>query len=314
VGGHSFFFMKLWIDTDAGVDDATAILLCLDAEGVDVVGISCVGGNTSLQNVIRNVNRTLKIYRREDIPIYAGCTRALIQPPMEIPEIHGKDGLGDIDDKAFGIDTPHRLEKEHAVEAIIKAADEIEDLCLLCLGPLTNIACAIRMSPEKMLKIKHMFIMGGAEDGNGNTSPYAEFNWRCDPEAAEIVLTTYPQPQTTIISWTLTCTHTVPPGKTDTIVGYTDTIIEKFVNHTWKTVLVYTKDHLLMADPYAAFVTCYADKGCIVESEKLKLSVVLNGEKVGMSVAESSEEGCIVVKKLNFEMFKEAMFKMMKRY
>ena len=304
--------MKLWIDTDAGVDDSTAILMCLDAKNVEIVGISCVGGNANLDNVVRNVNRTLKVYQNETIPIYAGCRRALIQPPMVIPEIHGKDGLGDIDDHFFGIDTPHRLEKEHGVDALIRAADTVEDLSVLCLGPLTNLACAFRMSPEKMLKIKHLYIMGGAEDGEGNTSPYAEFNWRCDPEAAEIVLSTFPQPQTTIISWTLTRTHEIGPGKTGELAGQEGTVLEKFVNYTWKAILDFTGDKLLMADPLAAFVACYHDQNAIVKAEKLKLSIVLHGEKVGLSEAVPAEDGCIVVKEVDFELYKKVWIQMMK--
>lgn len=98
--------MKLWIDTDSGVDDATAILFALNAPNVEIAGISCVGGNVQLDNVIKNVNRTLLVFGKkpvQEIPIFAGCSRALVNPPMVIPEIHGNDGLGDIKNSDFQI-------------------------------------------------------------------------------------------------------------------------------------------------------------------------------------------------------------------
>lgn len=300
--------MKIWIDTDAGVDDATAILICLNCPDVEIIGISCVDGNASLQNVIRNVNRTLKVWGKTDIPIYAGCSKALIQPSMEIPEIHGKDGLGDIDDKSYGIDTPIMLEKEHAVNALIDACNKYEDLNVLCLAPLTNIACALRMNQEAFLKIKHLYIMGGAEDGVGNTSPYAEFNWRADPEAAHIVLESFPQVRTTIISWTLTVTCSWQP-KTFDVCYLEGTEIRRFVKETWNATLTFCKGIFYPADPLAAFVACYGDKA-VTKSERLRLSIVLHGEKIGMSPAVPDENGCLVIKGCDREFFLDVLRKL----
>lgn len=115
---------KLWIDTDSGVDDSTAILFALDAPNVDVLGISCVGGNVQLENVIKNVNRTLLVFGKkpvDEVPIFAGCSRALVNPPMIIPEIHGKDGLGDIKNSDFQInEADFKIDRsKHAVQALI---------------------------------------------------------------------------------------------------------------------------------------------------------------------------------------------------
>jgi len=308
--------MKLWIDTDAGVDDATAILICLDALHVEIVGISCVGGNASLSNVIKNVNRTCKVYggKSLDIPIYAGCSRALIQPPMEIPEIHGHDGLGDIKDEDFGINGPHTTKEEHAISALLKAAMDYDDLCILALGPLTNIAVALRMNPLAMQRIKTMFIMGAAEDGNGNTSPYAEFNWRCDPEAAHIVLTSYPQSRIVLSSWTLTVFHQIRQEEGKKIFDINNTLLGRFVLDTWKAILSFTKDIWYMADPIAGFIACYYQLNGVIKEERLNLSVVLEGERIGMSLAEPSENGVHVVKMIDFEMYKTILRKMMSKH
>jgi len=145
---------KLWIDTDCGIDDSLAILICLNCQEYEIVGISCVGGNATLEQVIHNVNRTLNVWGHgsEKIPIYAGCSRAIIEEPMTIPDIHGKDGLGDINDSDFGINVPDRLEKENAINAIIDACEKYEDLYMLTLAPLTNIALALRMNIKAMSK------------------------------------------------------------------------------------------------------------------------------------------------------------------
>ncbi|OHT01908.1 Inosine-uridine preferring nucleoside hydrolase family protein [Tritrichomonas foetus] len=311
--------MKLWIDTDAGVDDATAILIALAAPDVEIVGISCVGGNAYLENVIRNVNRTMQVFGKKGIPVYAGCKRALVHPPMVIPEIHGVDGLGDIKDSDFGIDTSttsNYVQGIHASTALLnylKSQNNEDDIVVMALGPLTNLAIALRMDEETFVKdIKHLVIMGGAEDGVGNTSPYAEFNFRCDPEAAKIIFDTFPQSKATMSSWTLTQKFSF---KTEEDLakfqGKTDTLIGRFIHETWKCIIDFTKGDMLMADPIASFICCYGEKAVKV-AERLRIDIVLEGEKVGMSLATPDEEnGCIVVKEIDFDLYKEKFMELM---
>ena len=324
--------MKLWIDTDAGVDDATAILLALNAPDTEIVGISCVGGNAHLQNVIKNVNRTLLVFGKKpgsDISVYSGCQCALVHPPMVIPEIHGHDGLGDIKNSDFQINENDFKcnENRHAVNALIEYVSncqflenpKIDDrIVLLTLGPLTNIAIALRLAQEKMLNgIKKIVVMGGAEDGIGNTSPYAEFNFRCDPEAAQIVFSTFPQERIVLASWTLTQAfsfHTqedlelYQSNKTKTKIG-------EFIKQTWQPIINFTHGNMLMADPLASFITCYPQY--VIESEKLRINIVLSGEKVGMSEAIKDEKGegaTTVVKKIDFDKYKEIFIKLMEHH
>ena len=307
--------MKLWIDTDAGVDDSTAILLALNAPNVEIVGISCVGGNAHLENVINNVNRTLHVYGvGGQIPIYGGCRRALVHPNMVIPEIHGHDGLGDINNADFGLEgKPERLDPDHAVNALIAAAEKYgSDLVLLTLGPLTNIAIAFRMNEAAMMRIGRIIVMGGAEDGRGNTSPFAEFNIRCDPEAAEILFQTYPQSQTMLASWTLTQKYNFTGADKEAIAGRGDTVLARWVRDTWKAVLDFTKGDLLMADPLAAYVCCY--DGAITEERKMRLSVVLSGEKIGMTEAKDDDSGVRVVTAIDANGFKKAMSDLMSHH
>ena len=307
--------MKLFIDTDAGVDDSTAILLALNAPNVEIVGISCVGGNAHLENVINNVNRTLHVYGvGGQIPIYGGCRRAILEPNMVIPEIHGHDGLGDIKNSDFGLDgKPDRLDPEHGVNAMIAAAEKYgPELVLLTLGPLTNVALAFRMNEAAMMRIGRIVVMGGAEDGCGNTSPYAEFNIRCDPDAAQIVFQTYPQAQMWMASWTLTKKYNFTGAEKDELANRGDTVLGRWVRDTWKAVLDFTKGDLLMADPLAAFVCCY--EGAVTEEKKMRINVVRTGEKIGMTEAVEDDQGVRVATAIDVGGYKKAMQDMMNHH
>ena len=297
---------KLWIDTDAGVDDSTAILLCLACPSVEVVGISCVGGNASLENVFRNVKRTINAFGngKENIPVYCGESHALKEPPMHIPEIHGKDGLGDISSDEFSIPDQYEVPEKHAVDALIDAVSSYTDLEVLCLGPLTNIAKAI--SKSDLSSVKHWFIMGGAEDCVGNTSQWAEFNFAADPEAAHIVFNTIDQRKITVATWTLSAKHMISSEEElHFVIGRTDTYLQRWLNKTWKSIYTFLKDKIVMADPIAAFVTLYPEH--ITSSIKAKMDIVLNGEKRGMSPVVESPDGCTIPKSIDHKKYLEAL-------
>jgi len=177
---------KIIIDCDPGVDDAVALMMALAAgEQLEVCGITTVAGNLPLPAVTRNALRILSFLQREDIPVFAGCSRAIFPGPARLSSVHGADGLGN-----SGLpESELRPAQQHAVDFIIDtvlaAAGEIT-LCVL--GPMTNIALALIKAPEIAPQIKQIVVMGGAVFCPGNTTPAAEFNFACDPHAAEVVL------------------------------------------------------------------------------------------------------------------------------
>ncbi|KAJ9596379.1 hypothetical protein L9F63_012587 [Diploptera punctata] len=183
---------KLIIDTDAGVDDAVAIFLALGYEAkqrntnLQVIAITCVFGNTNVDNVVANVLKVLKTANRLDIPVYKGASRPLLVTPST-NDYFGKDGLGDF----VYPDPPNPTEyvrKEHAALALIQLVSQYpKQITLLCLGPLTNVALAIRLDPSFISKLKQIIILGGSTEGVGNTKPGIEFNFYVDPEANFIV-------------------------------------------------------------------------------------------------------------------------------
>uniref|UniRef100_A0A8D0KNK3 Inosine/uridine-preferring nucleoside hydrolase domain-containing protein n=1 Tax=Salvator merianae TaxID=96440 RepID=A0A8D0KNK3_SALMN len=193
----------LLIDVDCGVDDAQAIMMAIASPSVEIVGITCCYGNSLLENTCRNVLRVLHVCDKLEIPVYPGASAPILGGPVSGAFYHGKDGLGDVPDPgAPGLDL---LQKEHAVLAILRIANERPgQVSLVAIGPLTNLALAVRMDPELPKKLKSVFIMGGNTESRGNTTVCGEFNFVCDPEAAYIVLNEYTCP-TYIATWEFTC-------------------------------------------------------------------------------------------------------------
>jgi purine nucleosidase len=172
----------LLIDTDPGVDDALAILMA--HEHARVGGLTIAAGNVGLAHTVRNA-RTLVDLVGVETPVYPGCPTPLVRMPEEdAVHVHGVDGLGDVgfsEPKAVAAD-------EHAVQAILRITRDQPDLTLVALGPLTNLALAVRLDPTLPQRVKRLVIMGGAVTGLGNTGKIpAEFNIGFDPEAAHVV-------------------------------------------------------------------------------------------------------------------------------
>lgn len=189
---------KFFIDTDAGTDDAIALIMALRDENIDTVGISTSGGNVPLECVIQNVLYVCELCDQK-IPVYRGAAQPIERVLGTADFIHGKDGLGDI-----GLDLSGRVPSEgfgpsKIVEAILANPHEIE---LVCLGPLTNICLAMQESPGILSMAKRIYIMGGLVDLPGNVTPLAEYNIWADPEAAEAVLTS--DSKMVIIGWDTT--------------------------------------------------------------------------------------------------------------
>ncbi len=170
------------IDTDTASDDAVAIMMALADPGVRVLGLTTVAGNVGLDQATRNALLTAEICN-SSVPVFAGADRPLIRPHDHAHWFHGKDGLGD-----HGYPAPKRApEREHAVEAILRLARAEPGLTLVTLGPLTNIALALKRDPRLAERIGRCVVMGGAPCCEGNVTPAAEYNIWVDPEAARAV-------------------------------------------------------------------------------------------------------------------------------
>lgn len=189
------------IDTDPGVDDAMALLMAFNSPAHEIVGLTIAAGNVGLGFTVANALKLCEVAGVAP-PVFAGCAAPLVYPAADAAFVHGQDGFGDI---AY---TPAQqtVQAEHAALAIIRLAKaHAGELLLVTLGPLTNLALALRLDPDLPKRIKRLVIMGGAITGRGNTSVLAEFNIGFDPEAAMIVFDAFPQFD--LIDWEAVLRH-----------------------------------------------------------------------------------------------------------
>jgi len=196
---------KMIIDSDTGIDDAMAILMALEAhkrKAVEVLAITAVSGNTTEPDAERNILRTLDAAGCGDIPVHRGATEALVVPyPHEGGHYHGLDGFNDI--KFDTTPDMKRINEEPAWQAISRLSKEYpNEITLVAIGPLTNVAIAMKADPGLAERLKEIFIMGGNIEAFGNVTEAAEFNFHADPEAAYTVLRLTKCP-TTIAPWEL---------------------------------------------------------------------------------------------------------------
>ncbi len=191
--------MRLIIDTDAGIDDAVALMLALRYPGAHVEAVTTVCGNCSLDKVIRNVFTVLDVMG-SDAPVYAGAAQPLVAK-WAAESVHGEDGLGNYHERP---PVTRHVEAEQAALALIRLADAYPgELTLVALAPLTNIALATRLDPSFPSKIKSLVFMGGTIRAEGNTDHIAaEWNIYCDPEAAHITLEAFAHAR--MVSWETT--------------------------------------------------------------------------------------------------------------
>lgn len=174
---------KFLIDTDTASDDAVALLMALRWPDVEVVGITVVVGNVSLDQCVTNALYSAEVAGQPDVPVYRGAAQPLLRKHVSGDWFHGRDGMGNMHYPA-----PQRQPQDkHAVQAIIDTIRANPGLELVTLGPLTNIALAIRQAPDIVPLVSRCVVMGGAANVVGNVTPAAEFNIWVDPEAAQMV-------------------------------------------------------------------------------------------------------------------------------
>lgn len=174
---------KVLIDCDPGIDDALALMLALSSPELDVLGITTVCGNVPARIGAENVLRVLKIMGRLDIPVYRGAEEPLRRAYVSAQDTHGMDGLGE---SGYPRVT-EACAKDGAVDFLLETLRREREVSILAIGPLTNIALALRKDREAFGKLDEFVSMGGSFKSHGNCSPVAEYNYWCDPDAAKEV-------------------------------------------------------------------------------------------------------------------------------
>ncbi len=279
----------LIFDSDGGVDDAQALIM-LVANGCTPDLITTVFGNVGRDQATTNL-LAVAAQLGVSVPTHRGADRPLVQPIIDAKYVHGEDGLGGAPRPA-GQDEPA---SDDAVGMLIHtfraAAAQGEKADILMIGPLTNLALALRLAPDISSGIGALTIMGGTVYGRGNTTPAAEFNIYADPEAAHIVLTA--GLETIVVPWEACLAHFMPGERVDALFGQAPPsalrdFSQALVNH-YRGVRQknHAPDRMLYVDPLAAAVVI--DPSIVSKSVFASSSVELGpGLTRGMTLVDPS--------------------------
>ncbi|MBA4784989.1 MAG: nucleoside hydrolase [Rhizobiales bacterium] len=177
---------KIIIDTDPGQDDAAAIMMAFASPNeIEVLGLTAVAGNVPLSFTSRNVRIVCELCGRSDAAVYEGAERPLVRKPVTAEHVHGRTGLD-------GAELPEpvmAVRPQSAVDFIVETImrEPAGAITLCTLGPLTNVALALRKEPAIAGRVRELVMMGGGFFEGGNITPAAEFNVYVDPDAAAAV-------------------------------------------------------------------------------------------------------------------------------
>ncbi|HEY0859944.1 MAG TPA: nucleoside hydrolase [Pseudoxanthomonas sp.] len=280
--------IPLLIDTDPGVDDALALLMAFNDARHEIVGLTIAAGNVGLQYTVRNALKLCEVAGRADIPVFAGAPAPLLHPSPDAGYVHGQDGFGDVGFEPAG----RQAEDEHAALAILRLSHQHAGrLVLVALGPLTNIALALKLDPTLPQRVARFVVMGGAVTCHGNITPAAEFNFYFDPEAAHIALQAFERYD--LADWEATLAHGLPHREVDAWLAAGSERARFYARISEKTRLWSADrrgDHWFAADALAmAFVL--APEGAL-ELAQRPLAVELQGAHArGASVVDWRREG-----------------------
>lgn len=274
---------RIIFDTDPGIDDACAILLALASPELSVEGLSIVHGNCSLGQATTNALAVLELANATHIPVAKGCELPLVQPSLLAPETHGETGLGYAKLSTPRVKPISQRGIDFLIEQILRSPGEIT---LLAIGPLTNVALAIRQEPRVVQALKEIIIMGGALRYEGNTTALAEFNTYVDPHAAHIVY--HAGIPTTLVPLDVTYQCILTPGDVNRLLR-TDSPITKFVADSTRFYMEFHDEYqkiegCVINDPLALALT-FAPELCTYQ--ELPVDVDLSGGiSMGKTVAD----------------------------
>lgn len=284
----------IWLDCDTGSDDAMALMMLLQAHErneINLTGVSCVKGNTSLRNATMNNLRLLKLFGQlETVPLHMGCSKELItldEPAVLAENVHGADGLGGKPefDPPASAELMSYVREEHAAMAIIGASKRHgKQLKLVATGPLTNLALAVTLDPDLPSRIQALYIMGGTSRGQGNVTADAEFNFYQDPHAARITLQSFTAGgcNVHIVDWELCLDHALQLDWYDQWMADVRTARKAFLKMALGALYQFSlqegepgvaENSIIIADPYCVAVLLHPELG--LEPRQVSISVGL---------------------------------------
>nr|XP_025883532.1 uridine nucleosidase 1-like isoform X2 [Solanum lycopersicum] len=178
---------KIIIDTDPGIDDSMAILMAFQSPEVEILGLTTIFGNATTKAATRNALILCETAGYPDIPVAEGSLETLKRGEPHVADfVHGSDGLGNL---FLPSPNSNKIEKSASEFLVDKVSEYPGEVSILALGPLTNLALAVKRDSNFASKVKRVVILGGSFFALGNANPAAEANIFGDPEAADIVFT-----------------------------------------------------------------------------------------------------------------------------
>lgn len=266
---------KFIIDTDTASDDAVALIMAVRNPAISVETITVVAGNVALDQAIQNAMYTLSLCDA-DVPVYGGMSKPLIRDLSTADHVHGKDGMSDLGLPLHGF-TP---ESTHAVPTLIeKIAAHPDEITLVCLGPLTNIAMAVLLDKAFASNVKQCVIMGGIGQGRGNVTPLSEYNFWVDPEAAKIVFESGMPIK--MVGWDISRAYAVFESEDVKEVKAIGTPLASFAMDIQQCTAAFAKkmtklDGFDLPDPIAMSVAI--DPSIAIKTEKAVVKILLNDD------------------------------------
>lgn len=298
---------KIIIDNDAGGDDAMAIFLALLYEkhfnGPKLIGLTTANGNTNEDNVCTNNQRILKVAKRQDVPIYRGSKAAILKTPA-VTDYFGKDGLGDVDE----VHTDLRPPKEQiAASALIELSKTYEgQLTVITLGALTNVAIALKIDPDFLNRLSHLYI--GAGHIHDENLPEAEFNAHMDVEAYKVVMKQATPNKVTVFPFSQTMKYlNLSREWRENVLGSINTDIMRAQN-LYERVSLQHSDRWQALDP--AMVAIALKPDLVNEYKYSKSDIILCGDKRGItthSFVDQSEANVRIAYKVDLEEYKKLL-------
>lgn len=303
----------------AGIDDAQALMIALRAASpdIEVIAITASHGNIALKHVVGNICAVLDAAGKT-LPVYVGAETALVSGPDEDGSMwHGKDGLGDLGLGAVA-SRAHLRDDMNAATAIatlcLGAVDRGEaPIEVLTLGPLTNLATALRLFPRLAEALGTVTVMGGAYTGKGNVTVAAEYNMYGDPEAAAVVFAA-PIKAIRLASWELTLDHMIPKAFVEGEYLHGRTPVSAWLKRVCAFLIAasgpdYEKDGFMIPDPLAAAIAV-GPPSLVTKSVKKRVLVETGGKYTrGMTLVDWSgmtkqPENVEIVQALDMDLLK----------
>ena len=309
--------VRLLLDTDTAGDDATALMMALKSSNAKVEGVSITCGNVKFEQQVENALYTIQVAGRSgDVPVYPGARHPLVRDWVTAEEVHGRDGMGD----SWFPRAEQRPERQHGVDAIVESVESSPgEITLVAIGPLTNIALAIRKDPALPRKVRRLYFMGGTNQFRGNVTPAAEFNIWADPDAAKVVFQS--GMAATMVGWEICMRHAlVTPDELKMVSGLQTKEARFFmaVNRAAREFTKRVEGVDCVPCPDAITVACALNEG-VAEDVRARYVDVDNQSEVSRGATYVDHLGVLkrppnidVVYRASEKLFKRMLFRMLR--